>query len=363
MGNLYFAYGSNLNLEHLHDWCRSHGFTAAELHPKYQACLPDHELVFNYGSSRWDGGVLNLRRRPGQLVEGMVFEADEQTWKALDRKEGAPACYERFEATVLCDGEELQVRTYRVVPDKTSDFVEPSSPYIEVVRKGLYDWKLRDTMLMAAARGERPRHQVDGVFVYGTLMRGEGRFHLLERYGLKCSLLAETPGILLDLGDFPGIVFSRGPERWVQGEFCRIRRIEDAIRILDQCEGFTGFGNAGSLYRRTLILVGVGEGRVRRAWTYVYNGPKDGSPIIECGDWRLFHGKKMPFLEGLCATHAAGNEETIAQRLAARDMFADEHDRLVIASKLLPLARALEQGRFSERRLAQASGKWTVVPV
>lgn len=61
------------------------------------------------------------------------------------------------------------------------------------------------------------------------------------------------------LGDFPGLVDVSDDRSMVNGEFVRLLELEKAIATLDAIEGFRGFGKSGSLDRRTIMGVDVGD--------------------------------------------------------------------------------------------------------
>jgi hypothetical protein len=56
----YFAYGSNLNAEFWRKWCCRRGFSPDLLRFREIAYLPDWELTFDYRSTTWRAGVLDL---------------------------------------------------------------------------------------------------------------------------------------------------------------------------------------------------------------------------------------------------------------------------------------------------------------
>jgi gamma-glutamylcyclotransferase (GGCT)/AIG2-like uncharacterized protein YtfP len=360
----YFAYGSNLNNDDWHHWCDHNGFGRERLRFKTTAVLPDHDLVFGYYSQSRGGGVLDLVPRIGQTVEGAIFEVVADGWRALDRKEGAPKCYERVDKVCLdAKGREVPVKTYRVRPEHREVFVRPSPEYVSVVRDGLEHWGLSDAVLEAAAEGQRTPCLVDALFAYGTLMRGESRFPLLEPFSLCCTLLAETYGRLADWGTFPALLEERGDGRLVRGDFLRLEQIGPALELLDGVEGFRGFGVTGSLFRRTLTDVGVGDGRVRRAWVYRLADLDVDAPIITSGDWREHRAFRADFLRGLARAHTGGGDDTaVACRLASRLPYSFGGEKSQVVRSLLPLWSALERGEVSERRLAQVSGSWVTIP-
>lgn len=361
----YVAYGSNLNDDDWRDWCKRNGHNPASIKPikPIGVCyLPDLELVFDYHSTGRKGGALNLKPRIGQMVAGVRFEVTKEGWKALDAKEGHSKNYERFDTVaLLTDGEQIPVTTYRVCADKRRVYVKPHPDYLNVVRAGLKAYGLSEFMLDAAAVDKDPGITTDAVFVYGTLMRGESRFSRLSAHGLTCALLAEMPGRLRDLGAYPGLLPPTGPDDWVEGEFIRVRDIGQAIADLDVIEGFRGFGQPGSLYRRALVEVGVGDGRTRYAWTYFLAEEHANAPIIPSRSWRASHGRHDTFVERLVAAYADGDERRLAAAVSDQDPFACQGGPTP-PEQGEPLADAVRRGTLSERQLARATGRWAVVP-
>ncbi len=141
---LYFGYGSNLDAPDLERWCKTEGAAFPLGRSLGSARIPDVELCFDYESSRRNGGALDLRPCVGQVVEGQLFEVNEEGWEVLDRKEGVPSnCYERSAVHVLRDtGELVEALTYTVLPRRRREFVAPNADYIKVVRDGLRSFGL-----------------------------------------------------------------------------------------------------------------------------------------------------------------------------------------------------------------------------
>lgn len=282
---LYFGYGSNLDLDELDGFCREQGLPLGLFEPIGLAALPDRELAFSRRSSpkRWNGGVLDVRSRRGQLARGMLFRVrDEAGWEALDRKEGVRAgAYERLETVALrSDGSTAPVRTYTVRTPEA--FVEPSARYVDVVRRARARWGLDTDELERAATNE-PRRG-GSVFVYGTLLRGECREACVRTPALRSVSAAECTGELVDLGEYPGLRV--GTERRVVGELLTFDALEAVLEELDAIEEFHGFEALGAehLFERRYVTVRAG-GEERPAWVYVVSAARSG-PVIESGCWR-----------------------------------------------------------------------------
>ncbi len=353
---LYFAYGSNLDVRDLEQ--RSPALVSL-LEPVGPAYLPDRALAFTRKSAARNGGVLDVVPHRGAIVHGMLFRVLGNGWDLLDRKEGArgdsPA-YRRISTVALVGHAEVPVQTYVVAAP--GGHVAPGPDYLEVVRRGCERWDLDVGGLERAAQGQRAA-PLSALFAYGTLMRGESRFARLQPEQLTCALLAESGGTLYDHGAFPG--FRPGEtDRLVQGEYVIHRDIEALLARLDEIEGFRGWGASSSLFRRAVIDVGMCDGRVRQAWTYVTC--IDGAPPIPSGDWRAHRGTRADFLDHLVAGHCGPNERDLARRFASRRGMLDAADVEPAAAALLPLSGALARGILSERQLAQLSERWVVTP-
>ena len=361
---LYFAYGSNLNLDDLRDWCIQRGYDFPISQPVSHGYVPDMELVFNYHSSTRGGGALNLELRLGHVVTGMLFEVSPGGWEALNAKEGAPGYYRQKRVPVLTDdGDRVDAVTYEVVPERVRDFVAPTEDYVNAVKAGMREFGISHGPLEAAARGEISRPLFDAVFVYGTLMRGECRHPVVgEAGGLECALLAVCPGALVDLGSFPAMLPPCCEGSWVEGEFFRLSKPSSALKMFDEIEGFNGWNDTDNFYERRIVTVDVGDGRLRKAWTYVLAGDAPHKRRIESGCWRHHTGTLKPFVRSLVQAHAAGRDRTIAEELADTMPWSFNPNTEAVVSSLLPLDKALLQGNLSERRLAQVTEKWAVVP-
>ena len=154
--DLYFAYGSNLDAEDWRRFCAANGFEPDVLRPHGAATLADECLVFDYRSARRGCGALNIRKQPGGMVDGYLFEVPTAGWRALDTKEGHPRRYRR-ERVMVRDpaGALLEAQTYRVVPAMRVGYVAPSLDYLAVCRAGRLRYGLSLAQLEAAA-ADRP---------------------------------------------------------------------------------------------------------------------------------------------------------------------------------------------------------------
>ncbi len=355
---LYFAYGSNLNRADWLQFCRDKGFEESGLRPREMAFLPDEALTFNYRSRGRGGGALSITPRRGAVVEGYLFDVSPEGWAALDRKEGHPKFYRREPVTVLdAGGHEIKALTYRTTPAMATGFVAPTADYLAICHAGREAFGLSTAELDSAAASETPA-ACDAVFVYGTLMRGEARASAWADAELGCALLATAPGQLLDHGAYPGLAPGAGPgaRGMVKGDFLRFNAIGDILTRFDAIEGFEGFGRDGNLFRRSLVYVDVGRGRIRLAWTYLTT--QCSAPLIAAGDWRAHRNTRQLACAKILAGHR-GDTADFPSRLAQvpDGPFGTQYSETPTYDRVL---EDLVAGRIDERSLAQASGKWDV---
>ena len=129
------------------------------------------------------------------------------------------------------------------------------------------------------------RAELPLLFVYGTLMRGEPAHRLLLG---RTTFVEEghTDGLLLDLGQFPGVIEGNGR---VGGEVFRLDRPE-LLETLDDYEGYN-FG-------RCETAVTLASGRRVRCWIYRYRdarGPSERTPsTAHAVDHRVVRRKVIP---------------------------------------------------------------------
>ncbi|UPY38043.1 gamma-glutamylcyclotransferase [Sediminicoccus sp. KRV36] len=282
---LYFGYGSNLDALDWAGFCARCGFTGAELAPVAKALLLDCELVFDHYAGSRKGGALNLRARPGQAAEGMVFRANAIALQALDRKEGAPEEYQRVQRhAVLADGTAIPVMTY-VAPSE--GFQAPHADYLAVVRRGQAAHGIGHGMMEAAARDAPAPLTIGHLFVYGTLMAGEANAHHLEG-------LPRDPGVvrarLHDCGPYPALSLGEGE---VRGEVVALPL--ERLAAMDALEGSAPGGAPGGMYRRSVLTVRTAAGP-RPAYAYVMDDARH-VPLIPSGDWRSLGGRHAAWAE------------------------------------------------------------------
>ena len=124
------------------------------------------------------------------------------------------------------------------------------------------------------------------LFVYGTLRAASDHrmSKVLERHGDFVSR-GRVPGVLYDLGPYPGAVKKSGTRAYVRGDVYRLRDGDRALQVLDRYEGFDEKKPRGAEFKRSRVVVDLGAGKKVRAWIYLYNRPTTGLPKIRSGDY------------------------------------------------------------------------------
>ncbi len=306
----YFAYGSNLNTQHLSDFLRRHHLAPDCITPVGRGRLAGYELCFDYYSVTWSGGALNMRPSPGAFVDGVLFEVCPEGWMALDAKEGAPSFYARVPVLVK-DEQGNQVEAITYVSERREGHVCPPVEYLDIVQSGYRDHGLPVEPLHVAA-GVEP----EGVFVYGTLLQGESRHDML----LPAVEVLEAcrQARLFDLGSYPGMLPPLRPTDVVHGQFVRVAGLDGLLERLDLVEGFRQAGDPDNLFERRIVTVEAGDGRSRQAWAWFYNHGVSDEQRVLCGDWRARRWDAAESYRGRARRPLVGEERMGRIRIVER---------------------------------------------
>ena len=107
---LYFAYGSNINLEQMEYRCPA----AKAVGP---VILENYELLFR-GNAK-GSGVATIASKEGSQVHGLLWRITPACEQSLDFYEGYPRLYEKEQVTVRDDrGRQLTVMAYVMTGDE-----------------------------------------------------------------------------------------------------------------------------------------------------------------------------------------------------------------------------------------------------
>ena len=124
----------------------------------------------------------------------------------------------------------------------------------------------------------------DRLFVYGTLMRGFDH-PMAKLLSGSADFVGEAQcrGRLYRVKHYPGLVLSEDPADIVFGEVYHLRARDALLGEFDMYEACgEGFAEPTE-YIRKRLMVTLGDGSAREAWTYVYNWPVARLPRIASG--------------------------------------------------------------------------------
>ena len=125
---LYFAYGSNINLEQMAVRCPA----AQVVGP---AVLDGYELLFRGNRSGY--GVATVEPLSGSQVSGLLWKLTPECERSLDIYEGYPRLYEKEDITVrTADGRDLTVMAYIMTGELWRDPAIPSRSYYNGILEG-----------------------------------------------------------------------------------------------------------------------------------------------------------------------------------------------------------------------------------
>jgi hypothetical protein len=139
----YFAYGSNMDLEDLRNWCCENNYAHLNLTNRKAAKLAGYKLDFNYFSSGRKCGAANIMPAPGESVYGILCKLSKSDLDTIRIKEGYPLFYnEIFVSVETFDGTKIQnVLTYKVVKGREkSEYQPPLQSYVGLIIKNAVDF-------------------------------------------------------------------------------------------------------------------------------------------------------------------------------------------------------------------------------
>lgn len=135
---LYFAYGSNMDLEQLRE-------RIGEVKDGAPAILNGYELRFNKRSVKDEYGRANLIIEPDVITEGVIFELTKKQFTQMDRREGEG--YQRRDISVQVAGDVREAQTYFAVADFIADGLRPSNEYLVHILDGAREHLLSNSYM------------------------------------------------------------------------------------------------------------------------------------------------------------------------------------------------------------------------
>ena len=131
MSTYYFAFGSNMNQNRMKE-------RGVEFTKMFKGSMSDWQLVFNKINDRKEGaGFANIVPKESSIVEGIIYEVNEDSIQKLDVREGFPNHYQRLEMPVWDDmGGFFKCATYIANPNKIKEDLKPEKWYLNHLLEG-----------------------------------------------------------------------------------------------------------------------------------------------------------------------------------------------------------------------------------
>lgn len=126
----YFAYGSNMDPDRMIE--RGVSFSQRE-----HAVLRGWRLTFNKISlKKTNEGYANIEKDDKSVVEGILYEIQDEDIEKLDGYEGVPSHYKRLNIVVHSKSGATEAITYVANPEKVKQGLKPSKDYLNHLLKG-----------------------------------------------------------------------------------------------------------------------------------------------------------------------------------------------------------------------------------
>ena len=141
---MYFAYGSNLNLQQMRERCPG----ARHI---MRAVLPGYRLAFVWQSKRWNGGgVASVLPDPAASVPGLLYEMTEDDVARLHVWEGVPQAYTPHAVEVVCS--DVQAAPAYTYLHSRNTANPPAKGYFDIIWRGYRHFGLGEETLFQAVR-------------------------------------------------------------------------------------------------------------------------------------------------------------------------------------------------------------------
>jgi gamma-glutamylcyclotransferase (GGCT)/AIG2-like uncharacterized protein YtfP len=96
---------------------------------------------------------------------------------------------------------------------------------------------------------------------------------------------ASVPGLLYDLGEYPGAIVDPQSDSRIIGHAFELPASESLIAALDRYEGFDPANRSGSLFIREKREALMSDGQLLSCWIYVYQRNISAALLIPDGDY------------------------------------------------------------------------------
>lgn len=102
---IYFAYGSNMDLDQMQSRCPGTEVIGV-------GELPHYRIAFTRWSRAWDSGTADILPDRKEKIYGALYDLSLDDLKKMDKFADYPNSYIRQDIEVICKGERLPAMTY-----------------------------------------------------------------------------------------------------------------------------------------------------------------------------------------------------------------------------------------------------------
>jgi gamma-glutamylcyclotransferase (GGCT)/AIG2-like uncharacterized protein YtfP len=125
------------------------------------------------------------------------------------------------------------------------------------------------------------------LFVYGTLLDESNEFAIYLKQNCSYYSKGKFRGRLYDLGEYPGAIADENYPSYVYGRILELKNTAEALRYLDDYEGFGDDQKQPNLFIRVMLGIET-DGELIDCWVYLYNLPVENFRVIESGDYMVY---------------------------------------------------------------------------
>jgi len=124
----------------------------------------------------------------------------------------------------------------------------------------------------------------DYLFVYGSLLNADNFYARYLKENSHPVAEGSFNGLLYDIGEYPGAIFNHMSDKRVYGTVVKLNNVSNALKIIDQYEGFGPTEEQPNLFVRQILVIDTPTGPLN-CWVYLYNLPVTGFKLIPSGKY------------------------------------------------------------------------------
>jgi gamma-glutamylcyclotransferase (GGCT)/AIG2-like uncharacterized protein YtfP len=127
---------------------------------------------------------------------------------------------------------------------------------------------------------------INKLFIYGSLLETGNEFGRYLKQHATYYKPGKFKGKLYDIGEYPGAIYQPDGD-FVHGSIVTLNNIAEALKILDDYEGYGDDQLQPNLFIRKLITITT-DAKPVKCWVYLYNHPVSQHKQIYSGDYLAY---------------------------------------------------------------------------